>query len=73
MIDNNRFKKNSEASVRGVLIAMAGISATLGLLLVFLLGNLTEWRNVALVCFTIPVGTMIAVYFIPETPVSSVS
>lgn len=45
-------------------MALAGISATLGLFMVFTLGNLMEWRNVALICFTIPVGTMVAVYFV---------
>lgn len=52
----------------GILTAMSGISVTLGLLIVFLLSNLTEWRNVALICFTIPLLLTFAVYFIPESP-----
>lgn len=54
----------SEPSVRGVITAMAGISATLGLLIVFTLGSFTEWRNVAMICLVIPVVTMFAVLFV---------
>lgn len=64
----NQYKANmielfliSEPSIRGMLIAMAGIAATLGLFLVFLLGSLTAWRNVALICFTVPVATLVAI------------
>lgn len=45
-------------------MALSGIAATLGLFIVFLLGSLTAWRNVALFCFTIPVATMIAICFV---------
>lgn len=47
-----------------MLIAMAGIAATLGLFLVFLLGSLTAWRNVALICFIVPVATLVAICFV---------
>lgn len=52
---------SSEPSIRGILIAMAGIAATLGLFLVFLLGSLMAWRKVALICFTVPVATLVAI------------
>lgn len=59
---------SSQKSIRGILIALSGIAATLGLFIVFLLGSLTEWRNVALYCLSVPIITMVAVCFIPETP-----
>lgn len=54
----------SEPSIRGVITAMAGISATLGLFIVFTMGNFIAWRNVAIICLAVPVITMIAVYFV---------
>lgn len=54
----------SQKSIRGVLIALSGIAATLGLFIVFLLGSLIEWRNVALYCLNVPIITMIAVCFV---------
>lgn len=53
-----------QKSIRGTLIALSGIAATLGLFIVFLLGSLTEWRNVALYCINIPILTMVAVCFV---------
>lgn len=60
----------SQPSIRGMLMAMAGIAATLGLFLVFLLGSLTAWRNVALVCFVVPVATLVAICFVSQPPAS---
>lgn len=54
----------SEPSVRGILTAFAGISATTGIFLVFLLGSLVAWREVALFCAFIPAITMIAICFV---------
>lgn len=58
------YDKSSEPSVRGVITAMAGISATLGLLIVFTLGCFNAWRNVAIICLIMPVVTMVAVLFV---------
>lgn len=54
----------SEPSVRGIITAMAGISATLGLLIVFSLGSFFAWRNVSIICLIVPVVTMVAVLFV---------
>lgn len=51
----------SEASVRGVLVATVSLSTMAGLLIAFLLGNLTAWRNVALICLIIRIIVMIAI------------
>lgn len=59
---------NSEPSIRGMMTALSNISATLGLFIVYLLNTLMPWRSVGLVCLAVPVVTMIAVCFIPETP-----
>lgn len=61
LIECNTF---SQKSIRGILIALSGIAATLGLFIVFLLGSLTEWRNVAFYCINIPILTMFAVCFV---------
>lgn len=58
----------SEPSIRGILTAFSGISATFGLFLVYLLNTLMPWRSVGLICLAVPVITMVAVCFIPETP-----
>lgn len=52
---------------------MSGIAATLGLFLVFLLGSLTEWRNVTLYCLAVPILTMIAVCFVSLPAIHSSS
>lgn len=57
----------SEPSVRGILTACAGISATTGIFLVFLLGSLIAWRDVALICAFVPLVTMVAVCFVSNT------
>lgn len=51
----------SEASVRGVLVATVSLSTMVGLLVGFFLGNLTAWRNVALICLIIRFVIMIAI------------
>lgn len=45
-------------------MAFAGISATSGIFLVFLLGFLLPWRTVALICAAVPTFTLVAVYFV---------
>lgn len=39
-----------------------------GFLIVYLLGTVTTWRNASLVCLSLPLVTMVAICFIPETP-----
>lgn len=72
---NNQEKSlnfGSESSLRGVFMAMSGIAATLGFFIVYLLGSVTEWRNVALCGFVVPLITMIAVCFVRVFPKDSV-
>lgn len=58
------FSSVSQASIRGILIAVSGIAATLGFFIVFLLGSITAWRNAAIYCLIVPIVTMVAVCFV---------
>lgn len=40
----------------------------IGFLIVYVLGTLTTWRNAALVCLAVPLVSMVAICFVPETP-----
>jgi MFS family permease len=57
-----------QPSIRGILTACAGVAVMLGFFLVYLLGTLTTWRVAAAICATVPLFTMIAICFVPETP-----
>lgn len=50
-------------------MALSGISTILGPLIVYLLGSLIKWRQVALIPLIIPFGTMLAVYFVSDKDV----
>ncbi|XP_055716568.1 facilitated trehalose transporter Tret1-like [Phlebotomus papatasi] len=57
-----------QPSIRGILISCAGVAATLGFFIGYLLGTIVPWRQAALVCLTVPLLTVIAICFVPETP-----
>lgn len=57
-----------QPSIRGILTACAGVSVMIGITIVYLLGTIMVWRTAALICLTVPVATMIAICFVPETP-----
>lgn len=54
----------SQASIRGILTSCAGIAAMLGFFIVYALGSVMTWRNVALVCLSLPIMTMVAICFV---------
>lgn len=56
----------SEPSIRGVLLGFCGISSSCGIFMVYLLGAFLSWRQVALICISIPASTVVAIYFVPE-------
>lgn len=58
----------SQPSIRGILTSCAGVSVQLGLLFVFLAGTSMSWRTTSIACLSIPLCTMIAICFVPETP-----
>lgn len=58
----------SQPSIRGILTSCAGVAVMLGFFVVFLLGTVTTWRITAAICVSVPLATMIAICFVPETP-----
>lgn len=57
----------SQPSIRGILTAMSSMAATLGLFIVYSLGNIMSWRDAASYCLFVPLLTMIAVCFVSGT------
>lgn len=47
-----------------MLVASSGISSMLGLFIVYFLGSVLEWRNVALICLVVPIISMFAICFV---------
>ncbi|XP_055309425.1 facilitated trehalose transporter Tret1-like [Sitodiplosis mosellana] len=60
--------ETSEVSLRGVLVSMTTMAITVGPLIIFSVGNLTPWRNIALYCCAVQIFTTIVLWFIPESP-----
>ncbi|XP_059619605.1 facilitated trehalose transporter Tret1-like [Phlebotomus argentipes] len=58
-----------QPAIRGILTSCAGVAATLGFFIGYLLGSLVTWRESALICLTIPLISIIAIGFIPESPI----
>lgn len=58
----------AEPATRGILISYTNLGTSLGGFVIFSLNTLLAWRSVALVCFTVPIVTLIALMFLPETP-----
>lgn len=59
-------KYPSEAKVRGILLAVSTISMVIAPLIIFVLANLTSWRNIAL-CWCIIQGiAAIALFCVSE-------
>lgn len=59
----NCYDFHSEPSIRGVLLAGAGIATTIGIFFVYLLGAILTWRQVALICGIVPaVNILVAVF-----------
>lgn len=58
----------TEPKYRGMLTATGTTSVVIGILVQFVLGTFLEWRTIALVCSVMPAVTIIALYFVPESP-----
>ena len=54
----------SQPAIRGVLLAFSNSSAMFGLFTIYLLGAMTDWRNIASICFFVPVGTSVILYLV---------
>lgn len=58
------FLLDSEPSIRGVLLAGCGIATTTGIFLVYLLGSLYTWRQVAMICAIFPALNILIALFV---------
>lgn len=58
----------SEPATRGILISYTNLGTPLGGFVVNFLNTLTKWRTVGLICLSVPILTIIALTFVPETP-----
>nr|XP_040221749.2 uncharacterized protein LOC120948936 [Anopheles coluzzii] len=59
----------TEPRYRGMLAATGSTCVILGVLLEFLMGSFMKWRTVALISAVVPVLAVVALCFIPESPV----
>jgi len=58
----------SEPRFRGMLTSYAGIFVSLGFVVIYAMGNFTDWQHVAAISCTVPVITILAISQVPETP-----
>lgn len=61
----------AEPRFRGYFISIPFVSYAAGILLTYSLGAFLNWRTVAWCCTILPIVSLVALYLIPETPVSS--
>lgn len=54
----------SQPKIRGILVACSGVAVMLGVFLMYLLGTLMHWRNVALTCLFLPIIAFIVICFV---------
>lgn len=59
----------SETSIRGLLLATAGIFSSMGYFLVYSMGAFLSWRMVASISVSVPICIFTAIFFMPETPI----
>ncbi|KAI5724892.1 hypothetical protein M8J77_008456 [Diaphorina citri] len=57
-----------EPRIRGSLTLLTGVSGSLGLLAIFFLNALTDWRTTTLLSATIPGLALVMLLFLPESP-----
>lgn len=59
----------SQPFVRGIFSSIPFASYAFGILLVYALGSVTDWRVVAGLSITLPALALFAFFFLPESPV----
>ncbi|CAH0731940.1 unnamed protein product, partial [Brenthis ino] len=59
----------SEPSIRGALCTVTQFFTSFGILIMYFLGTIVDWRTAALICLVAPAASMFMVVFAPETPV----
>lgn len=58
----------TQPQFRGMLSATGTTCVITGIFVQFILGSFLTWRNVALVCACMPIVTIVALCFVPESP-----
>ncbi|XP_050536081.1 facilitated trehalose transporter Tret1-like isoform X2 [Daktulosphaira vitifoliae] len=58
----------TQPHIRGVLSASSAITVIFGVMSQYTLGNFFNWRKVALLDTFIPIGALISLLFVPESP-----
>lgn len=58
----------SHPSIRGPLLAFSNLSVMFGSFAMYLLGTVATWRQCAFICFFVPIVTIVAITFVPESP-----
>jgi len=59
----------AETSIRGSLGTLFQLLLTIGILFIYVVGNLVAWKTLSLLCLVIPIILLIGLFFLPETPV----
>lgn len=59
----------AETSIRGMLGTCFQLFLTMGILLVYAVGAVTNWIVLSWVCLVVPVVMFIGLFFVPESPV----
>ena len=57
-----------QVDIRGSLASSMQVMTMFGLLSVYTIGAFLSWRYVSIICSTVPVLTIICLYFIPRSP-----
>lgn len=58
----------TEPRYRGMLTATGTTCVVIGILVQFVMGTFLKWRTIALVCSAMPLLTIVALFFVPESP-----
>lgn len=59
----------TEPSIRGALCTVTQLFTALGVLVMYYLGTVMDWRQAALICICAPLASMLFILTVPETPV----
>ncbi|XP_069673780.1 facilitated trehalose transporter Tret1-like [Periplaneta americana] len=58
-----------QPEIRAIITSTPGVTCQISVFLVFLMGNLTDWRSVAGISAVMPIITVLYVLLMPETPI----
>ncbi|RVE53403.1 hypothetical protein evm_001973 [Chilo suppressalis] len=59
----------TEPSIRGALCTVTQFFTAIGVMLMYFMGTVVDWRTAALISIATPIVSMLFILFVPETPV----